>query len=54
MNFAEMKDCADGLILGFPDLARFGYHVVEDEDGHIWISFSKLGVTLLAEAPKED
>ena len=49
--FAEMDECADALIIGFPDLARFGYSVEEDDDGHIWVSFAKLGVTLLAEVP---
>ena len=32
-TFGEMKDCADPIILGFPDLARNGYQVEEDDDG---------------------
>ena len=27
--FAEMDECADTLIVGFPDLVRFGYGVEE-------------------------
>ena len=51
--FGEMSDCADPVILGFPELARFGYQVEEeeDDDGHIWVHFTKLGVTVLAETP---
>ena len=50
--FGEMAECADPLILGFPELARFGYAVEEDDDGHIWVTLSKLGITLLAETPE--
>ena len=49
--FGEMPDCADAIILGFPELARFGYQVEEDDDGHVWVHFHKLGVTMLAETP---
>ena len=49
--FGEMNDCADAIILGFLELARYGYQVEEDDDGHIWVHFHKLGVTMLAETP---
>jgi hypothetical protein len=49
-----MADCADAIILGFPELARFGYQVEEDDDGHIWVHFHKLGVTILAETPDQE
>ena len=52
--FAEMADCADPIIVGFPDLARFGYSIEEDDDGHIWVTLRKLGVTLLAETPDQE
>ena len=51
--FGEMADCADAIILGFPELARFGYQVEEDDDGHIWVHFHKLGVIILAETPDQ-
>ena len=52
--FGEMNDCADAIILGFPELARYGYQVEEDDDGHVWVHFHKLGVTMLAETPDLD
>ena len=52
--FGEMPDCADAIILGFPELARFGYQVEEDDDGHVWVHFHKLGVTMLAETPDSE
>ena len=52
--FAEMADCADAMIIGFPDLARFGYMVEEDDDGHIWVNLAKLGITMLAETPQAE
>ena len=51
--FGEMPDCADAIILGFPELARYGYQVEEDDDGHVWVHFHKLGVTMLAETPRQ-
>jgi hypothetical protein len=52
--FGELADCADPIIPGFPELARFGYQVEEDDDGHIWVQFHKIGVTLLAETPDQE
>ena len=52
--FAEMADCADPIIVGFPGLARFGYSIDEDDDGHIWVTLRNLGVTLLAETPDRE
>ena len=48
-SFGEMDDCADPILVGFLDLAGFGYSIREDDDGHIWVTIEKLGVTCLVE-----
>ena len=48
-SFGEMDDCADPILVGFLDLAGFGYSIREDDDGHIWVTVEKLGVTCLVE-----
>ena len=49
--FLEMENSSDALLLGFPELSNIGYSVYSDDDGVIWVSFLKLGVSLLAEVP---
>ena len=52
--FGEMQDCADPLILGFPEIARWGLDIDEDDDRHIWVTFKKVGATVLAEVPETE
>ena len=52
--FAECADSADAMLIAFPDLARMGYAIEDDDDGYIWITLRKLGVTLQAEVPDRD
>jgi hypothetical protein len=49
--FAELDDASDPLLLGFPLLMEWGLKIEVDADGHIWVEFLKLGVTMLAERP---
>ena len=48
-SFGEMDDCADPILVGFLDLAGFGYSIREADDGHIWVTIEQLGVTCLVE-----
>ena len=51
IGFAELADASDCLLVGFPTLAMWGFSVDEDADGHLWVEFRRLGITLLAERP---
>ena len=52
--FAELAEASDALLIGFPSLCLLGFSTDMDDDGNIWITLSKLGVTTLAETPVED
>ena len=54
VSFGEMEQASEGLILGWPDMVRYGFGTEEDDDGNIWVEFRKLGVTLLSETPDCD
>ena len=54
VNFGELAEASDALLIGFPDLARYGFQIHEDEDGLVWVTLAKLGVTMLAEIPERD
>jgi len=49
VDFAELEGASDMLLLGFPQIAEWGLNITRDDDGHVWVEFSKLGVTLLSE-----
>ena len=50
-EFGELEDAADALLLGFPQALAWGAAFAKDVDGHVWVEFRTLGVTLLAEGP---
>ena len=52
--FAELAEASDALLIGFPSLCLLGFSTDMDDDGNIWITLSKLGITTLAETPVED
>ena len=45
----ELGGAADALLMGFPEIAKFGCRFYDDEDGNLWVDFTRLGVVLLAE-----
>ncbi len=49
VHFGELAHCADVMIIGFPQLAEWGFSLTADEDGFVWVEFRKLGVSLLTE-----
>ena len=48
----ELDDAADALLIGFPDICKWGISFYDDVDGNIWVNFSRLGFLCLAEGPK--
>ena len=52
--FVELEEALDALLVGFPDLARYGFQIREDSDGLILVTLVSLGVTLLAEVPDQE
>jgi hypothetical protein len=54
VGFAELEGASDCLLVGFPTLLKWGMAIDEDADGHLWVELRRLGVTLLAERPRED
>jgi len=49
VDFAELEGASDMLLLGFPQIAEWGLNITRDDDGHVWVEFTKLGVTVLSE-----
>jgi len=49
VNFAELSEAADAMLIGYPELSAWDSHFWRDSDGNDWVEFRKLGVTLLAE-----
>jgi hypothetical protein len=54
VSFSELDGASDCLLIGFPTLVKWGMAVDEDADGHLWVELRRLGVTLLAERPKDE
>ena len=54
VNFVELEGASDAMLMGFPTLTDLGYALDRDDDGHVWVSLRKLGVTLLAEMPSDE
>ena len=48
----ELDNAADALLIGFPDIAKWGIGFSKDVDGNVWVNFSRLGFMCLAEGPK--
>ena len=48
--FAELENAADALLIGFPEIVAWGCKFFDDEDGNIWVDFTKLGCCALAES----
>jgi len=49
LEMGELGGAADALLMGFPEIAKFGCRFYDDEDGNLWVDFTRLGVVLLAE-----
>ena len=54
VTFTECADAADCMLIAFPDLVRLGFGIEDDDDGLVWVTLKKVGVTLLAEIPDRD
>ena len=48
--FAELENAADALLIGFPEIVSWGCRFYDDADGNIWVDFTRLGFTALAES----
>ena len=48
----ELDQASDALLIGFPDIVRWGIGFFDDVDGNVWVNFSRLGFMCLAEGPK--
>ena len=48
--FAELDNAADALLIGFPEIVAWGCRFFDDADGNIWVDFTKLGFSVLAES----
>ncbi len=49
--FWEMDKASDTLLIGYPDLLRWGYALRTDKNGFPWVDFHHLGISLRAEGP---
>jgi len=50
----ELDNAADVLLIGFPDIVRWGIRFFKDADDNIWVDFTNLGFMTLAEGPKKN
>jgi len=50
----ELDNAADALLIGFPDIVRWGIRFFKDADNNIWVDFTNLGFMTLAEGPKKN
>ena len=48
--FAELENAADALLIGFPEIVAWGCRFYDDADGNVWVDFTRLGFTALAES----
>ena len=48
--FAELDNAADALLIGFPEIVSWGCRFFDDQDGNVWVDFTKLGFCVLAES----
>ena len=48
--FAELDNAADALLIGFPEIVSWGCRFFDDQDGNIWVDFTRLGFCALAES----
>ena len=53
IQFGELPDASDALLMGFPDICKLGVTFYQDSDDNVWVDFQALGVTLLAETQEE-
>ena len=53
IQFGELPNAADALLMGFPDICRLGVTFYQYSDDNVWVDFGALGVTLLAETQEE-
>ena len=51
VNFFELQDACDPMLIGFPDLIGWGFAADRDDDGQVWIELRRLGVRLPCEVP---
>ena len=52
LEFGELDEASDALLLGFPDIAKLDTRFYIDDDENVWVEFRKLGVTTLAESQR--
>ena len=53
LEFGELDNASDPLLLGFPDIVKLDVRFFQDDDDNVWLEFGKLGITVLAESPKQ-
>ena len=51
IQFGELENASDPILIGFPDIIRWGCKFFADADGHSWVSFENLGFSVLTERP---
>ena len=53
LEFGELDNASDPLLLGFPDIVKLDVRFFQDDDDNVWVEFGKLGISVLAESPKQ-
>ncbi len=48
--FAELENAADALLIGCPEIVTWGCRFFDDQDGNVWVDFTRLGFCVLAES----
>ena len=51
VEFGEMDQCADTMLVGWKQLAEWGFATEVDDEGDNWVVFKKLGLRFMAETP---
>ena len=49
--FGELERAADPLLIGFPQLARWGFELSVDAGGKIWVTLAAFDVRFVAMSP---
>ena len=51
IEFGELENASDPMLIGFPDIIKWGCKFTVDADGNAWVSFENLGFSVLTERP---